>query len=68
MRRLAAAAVPDRTTSDTALWYSERAASSAGVPENKTRPRPMIMARVHTASTSSRMWVEMMMDLSRAMS
>src|SRR5690606_39203791 len=44
----------------------ERARSSAGVPSNSSCPAAMMMARVHTASTSSRMCVEMTMALSAA--
>ena len=39
-----------------------------GVSSATMRPRAMMMARVHTASTSSRMCVEMTMILSRAIS
>ncbi len=35
-----------------------------GVPSAKMRPWAMIMAREQTASTSSRIWVEMMIALS----
>src|SRR5579864_8963466 len=49
--------------SRTALWWRERASSSAGVPSARSLPRAMIAARVHTASTSSRICVEMMIAL-----
>ncbi len=41
---------------------------SSAVPSATMRPRLMMMAREHTASTSSRMWVETMMAFSFAIS
>src|SRR6266446_3912073 len=43
------AATPRRT----ALWWRERSASSAGGPSARIRPWAMMIARLHTASTSS---------------
>ena len=57
---------PSGTVSVTALWWRERASRLAGVPSATMRPRSMITARVHTASTSSRRWVEMMIAFSLA--
>ena len=44
------------------------ARSLSGVPSALISPRAMMSARVHTASTSSRMWVEMMIAFSAAIS
>src|ERR1700730_6128021 len=47
--RGSAAATPRRT----ALWWRERSASSVGEPSARMRPWAMMIARLHTASTSS---------------
>ena len=54
--------------SDTALNSREPRSKCWGVPSATIRPSEMIRARVQTASTSSRMWVEMTIALSRDIS
>src|SRR6516164_2613349 len=56
--------VPAGTPRRTALWWRERSASCAGVPSAKMRPCAMMIARLHTASTSSSRWVEIMIAFS----
>ncbi len=57
-----------RSRSTTWLCRRERASSAAGVSSATNLPSLMIIARVQTACTSSKMCVERMMTLSRAMS
>src|SRR6185295_520505 len=65
LREDQAATARNRSSS---LPDGERARSAAGVSSATSLPCAMMMARVQTASTSSRMCVEMTMVFSRAIS